>query len=187
VVGIIVIYQGESMKSIPAPLQKNPDRPAIPAGYGIRTDSEGLLTWEWVDDRMQKSRNYWICSTRPDGRPHAIPVWGVWFEDTLFFGTDPVSTKGKNLAADPRVVVHLESGDEVVIIESNVQEVKDKETLTAIAQAYNRKYPGFSADPDVDLGGITYAVRPQSVLAWLENDFINSATRWRIVGPGDQE
>ncbi len=30
--------------------------------------------------------NYWICTTRPDGRPHSIPVWGFWLDGGLYFG-----------------------------------------------------------------------------------------------------
>ena len=44
--------------------------------YGIHTSDEGLMDWSWVDEQMAKSRNYWICTTRPDGKPHAAPVWG---------------------------------------------------------------------------------------------------------------
>ncbi|MCZ2096160.1 MAG: hypothetical protein LC121_07825 [Anaerolineae bacterium] len=55
-------------------------RPAMTSGYGISTKPQGMLDWSWVDDQMTKSRSYWVCSTRPDGRPHAAPVWGVWYE-----------------------------------------------------------------------------------------------------------
>ncbi|MEI6136703.1 MAG: pyridoxamine 5'-phosphate oxidase family protein [Chloroflexota bacterium] len=31
--------------------------------------------------RLRTAMNYWIATTRPDGRPHAAPVWGVWLDD----------------------------------------------------------------------------------------------------------
>ena len=75
------------------------DRPALAAGYGLLPESEGkgLLPWNWVTERLERSRNYWIATTRPDGRPHVMPVWGVWMEDALYFGTDPASVKGRNI------------------------------------------------------------------------------------------
>src|SRR3954467_12923982 len=99
------------------------ERPSMPTGYGIATGDDGQLPWSWVERECTKSRNYWICTTRPDGRPHAMPVWGLWFDGALVFSTDPASTKGRNLAARPDVVVHLESGDDVVIVEGRVREL----------------------------------------------------------------
>ena len=63
-------------------------RPVMPKGYGIRKGNTGLFAWSHVEGRMSAARNYWVCTTTPDGRPHAMPVWGVWIERTLCFGTD---------------------------------------------------------------------------------------------------
>src|SRR5947209_5813545 len=30
-----------------------------------------MLPWSWARDRLVASHNYWISTTRPDGRPHA--------------------------------------------------------------------------------------------------------------------
>ncbi len=152
----------------------------MPAGYGIRKDGQGQLGWDWVEERMARSRNYWICSSRADGRPHSMPVWGVWLDGSLYFGTNRESVKGRNLANDPRVAVHLESGDEAVIIESSAEEVRDNETLARIALAFSQKYPGMPVEPDPSPEVVYYAIRPKLVLAWLENDFPNTATRWRF-------
>ena len=50
---------------------------------------------------MSKAHNYWVSTTRPDGRPHVMPVWGVWIEEILFRdgpavaqGTEPGATAG---------------------------------------------------------------------------------------------
>ncbi|HSN73709.1 MAG TPA: pyridoxamine 5'-phosphate oxidase family protein, partial [Anaerolineae bacterium] len=95
----------------PQPLAQ---RPAM-QDYGISDEPDGLLPWSFASQRMAAARNYWIGSSRPDGRPHAAPVWGVWLDDVFYFGTVPGSVKARNLAANPALVVHLESGDEVVI------------------------------------------------------------------------
>jgi nitroimidazol reductase NimA-like FMN-containing flavoprotein (pyridoxamine 5'-phosphate oxidase superfamily) len=149
--------------------------------YGIATDTTGMVAWEWVDEHMAKARNYWICTTRPDGRPHAAPVWGVWLDGTLYFGSDRQSRKVRNLTANPAVVVHLESGDDTVIFEGTVEEVADRDILVRIAAAYAAKYPPFAPDPDPGPTGINYALRPHTVFAWREQDFPTSATRWRFA------
>ena len=151
-------------------------RPEMP-GYGVRSRGEGMLAWGWVEERMGGARNYWVATTRPDGRPHVAPVWGVWVDGTLYFGTGRRSRKGRNLAANPSVVVHLESGDDVVIIEGVAEAVADRTTVAAIDAAYREKY-GMGAGEDD--GAAWYALRPSAAFAWLERDFPNTATRWRF-------
>jgi hypothetical protein len=56
------------------------DRPTFVESYGIKPDGKGLIAWDDVCARLAKSRNYWVATSRPDGRPHSMPVWGVWLE-----------------------------------------------------------------------------------------------------------
>ena len=151
--------------------------------YGLPADWEGLLPWSYVTEGMQRSRNCWICTTRPDDRPHAMPVWGVWVEGALYFGTGAKSVKGHNLAANPAVVVHLESGDEAVIGEGEAVPVvqPDRARLERMADAYGAKYCGFRPEYPEEPGGL-WTVRPRVAFGWLEQDFGKSATRWRFDG-----
>lgn len=157
-------------------------RPDMPAGYGLAPAEAGkLLPWAWAEERLIASRNYWICSTRPDGRPHSAPVWGVWVDNALYFGTDFHSTKGKNLAANPAVSVHLESGDEVVIIEGQAESVPlTPELAPKLDEGYLAKYQLKLSEAAE--GGPILRIWPQTVLAWLETDFPNTATRWQFAG-----
>jgi hypothetical protein len=111
-----------------------------------------------------------------DGRPHATPVWGVWVEGTLYFGTSRGPHKGRNLATNPALTVHLESGDDVVIIEGMVEEVTDRASLAAVDAAYQAKY-GISVG-EAGNEVVWYVLRPETAYVWLESDFPNTATRW---------
>jgi nitroimidazol reductase NimA-like FMN-containing flavoprotein (pyridoxamine 5'-phosphate oxidase superfamily) len=129
-----------------------------------------MLSWEWAVERLSAARNYWICSTRPDGSPHAAPVWGLWHDDAVVFSTAPASRKGRNLARDGRVAVHLESGDEVVILEGEVEEAAFDDR---IADAYEAKY-GYRPQ-----GARPWLrVRARVGYAWLEADYPGTATRF---------
>lgn len=156
-------------------------RPHVPGDYGLSPDDSNLLDWSWVVERLTTARSYWICSTYPDGRPHASPVWGGYAvqDDRMVFAISEASRKGRNLTADPRVTVHLESGDEVVIIEGHVERVTDDAMLARVVEAYGDKY-GDSFQPTVEelRDNLVYAVVPRVVLAWLEADYPNTATRW---------
>ena len=157
-------------------------RPAM-QDYGISDEPDGLLPWSYASQQLTAARNYWIGSTRPDGRPHAAPVWGVWLDGVLYFGTGSGSVKARNLAANPALVVHLESGDEVVILEGEAQWLTDVDPALweRIADHYAAKYPGFRPDPPSPQGPFV-ALRPKIAFGWLEQDFVRSATRWTFGG-----
>ena len=77
---------------------------------------QNVLSWPQVAACLAAARNYWLCTTTPAGAPHAAPVWGVVTGGTLYLYSERRTVKARNLAADPRVVVHLESGEDVVIV-----------------------------------------------------------------------
>lgn len=152
-------------------------RPNMPEGYGIEpSETTDMVPWEFIRERLTAARSYWVSTTRPDGRPHAMPVWGLWLDDVFYFSTDPDSRKGKNLTANPNVVVHLESGDEVAIVEGVAEKTMNLAVRRQFADAYDVKYQ-VRPDPD-DPDTLIYGVRPKVVLAWGEQDFPQSATRW---------
>jgi hypothetical protein len=148
-------------------------RPRFAEGYGISKESAGLLDWSWAVDRLTESRNYGIVTANADGRPHAAPVWGLWLDDSVVFSTSLQSRKGRNLARDPRVVVHLESGDEVVILEGSIEPA---ELNAGIADAYKEKY-GWGPDPSGGSDG-WFRLRPSLAYAWLEREYPKTATRF---------
>jgi PPOX class probable F420-dependent enzyme len=151
-------------------------RPSFPDVYGIHEDADGLLDWSWAAERLAAARNYWVSTTRPDGRPHAMPVWGLWHEDAFYFSSAPSSRKARNLEINPAVVVHLESGDEVVVVEGEAGRVTDEELLKRLSTDYSGKY-GYEVTFTAEGRGLV-VVRPRVAYAWREQDFPTSATRF---------
>jgi hypothetical protein len=142
------------------------------------------LPWTWATERLTRARNYWIVTTRPDGKPHSRPVWGVWLDDIFYFSTG--SLAAQNLATRPAITVHLESGSEVVIIEGVAEPVSDIALVEQVVSLYNQKY-NWNVDPH-NLPGPFYAVRPQVAFGWHldeselnpESTGLGTATRWRF-------
>jgi PPOX class probable F420-dependent enzyme len=150
----------------------------MPAAYGVPTDGSGAqrLPWSWAVGQLTAARNYWIVTTRQDGRPHAAPVWGLWLDDAVWFSTSPRSEKGRNMARDPRVVIHLESGDDTVILEGEVELPQDRAALDRFVEAYEKKY-AYRPELEDENQGI-FVLRPHVAQTWTESDFPRSATRW---------
>lgn len=151
------------------PVEPIAQRPHLPKDYGVPATIEGVLAWGHARERLERARNYWIATVRPDRRPHAVPLWGVWVDETLYFDGSPKTRRGRNIAANPAVAVHLESGDDVVIVEGVAEEVAtpDPSLAARIAAAYGGKYaPDYQPKPDQWDGGGLYAVRPRVAFAW---------------------
>lgn len=149
------------------------DRPAIPSSYGIEPISKGrLLDWGTAEARLAAARNYWVATASPRGTPHASPVWGIWHQGAFYFGTDPRSRKGRDLVVNPIAVVHLESGDDVVILEGTVSGLRPDEVSSELDAAYADKY-GFPLK-----GNHVFRLVPRRAFGWAEADFPKSATRW---------
>lgn len=139
--------------------QPRRSRPHIPE-YGISEGEEGMLTWEWVEEQLTASRIYWLATTRPDGHPHAVPSWGTWIDGKLYFGGGDKTRHGRNLRENPHMVVHLESGEDVVILETIVEAATDVDPaiVQQVGDDYERKY-NMREEP-------VYVATPRKAFAW---------------------
>jgi nitroimidazol reductase NimA-like FMN-containing flavoprotein (pyridoxamine 5'-phosphate oxidase superfamily) len=142
-----------------------------------------LLPWSWAEERLAKAENYWFATVRPDGRPHAMPAWAVWIEGALYFEGSPETRRARNIAGNPWVAVHLESGTEVVIIEGKAEAWPKPERPLAerLAQAFGTKYGerfDYHPEPDQwDEGGL-WRLQPSVAFGW--SSFTKDPTRWRF-------
>jgi hypothetical protein len=158
--------------------EPTPAAPRMAAGYGVPSDASGaeLVPWSWAVERLEAARNYWICTTRADGRPHAVPVWGLWLDDAVWLATSRESQKARNLAQNRALVVHVESGDETVILEGDAEEARGRAALERLVEPYAAKYD-HRMDPG-DEETAWFVLRPRVAHTWRERDFPRSATRW---------
>jgi len=155
----------------------NASRPHMP-GYALTASvaGENLLPFEWAEERLVGSHNYWISTVRPDGAPHSMAVWGVWIDGAFWFGTGAQSRKARNLANDARCVVTTEGAEECAVVEGSAAPVENTARLAGFLAAYEKKYGwDMSTSP-----GPTFEVKPKVVFGFCEKPelFLNSATRW---------
>ena len=111
------------------------------------------------------SRNYWICTTRLDGRPHAKPVWGAWIDDRALWSTgdqsvdraQPGRQPGRGRARGERRRDRDPRGD--------VRVRARRGLIARFVEVYADKY-----DIRLELAEI-YGLRPDTCLAWTEADY----------------
>ncbi|SRR6266851_5432424 len=155
-------------------------RPHMP-GYDLPKTKKGLLPWKWAEDRLIKSRQYWIATTRPDGRPHVMIVWALWMDGILYFSTGSKSRKARNLAANPYCTMCSQQADEAVILEGGVETETDVERIREFIRLYEKKYKWDMSDMAeglLTLNEPVFCLRPKMAFGLWEKTFASSATRW---------
>jgi len=144
--------------------------------------THGHIPSNKIENWLRAARSIWVSTTRPDGRPHAVPVWFIWDDHKVYFISARSLQKSKNLAHQSWIVLHLGDGDDVVILEGPATIVTEREELERIDAAYRAKYvdPGSGAqatifEPDSDL----YCVDVRHIMAW-EYGTVANRTDWKF-------
>ena len=104
-------------------------------------------SWDAIQQLLGDAQLYWIVSVRADGRPHAVPLVGVWHDGAFAFCTGAQEQKQRNLDANAQVAVTTgstgadgwDSGVDVVV-EGRAVRVTDPEALRELAAAWYAKY-----------------------------------------------
>ena len=111
-------------------------------------------SWELVRERLanpEHQRTSWLATTRPDGRPHLMPVITTWIDGAIHLIVGEGTRKGRNLAADGHCVVAtssttLPSLD--IVIEGRAEPVTDEDAVRHLAEVYRTS--GWPLEPNGD-------------------------------------
>ena len=145
----------------------------------------GDLTWSEICERFDGVRNWWIATSGPDG-PHSVPVWGVVIKQTLYFYGQPDGVRTRNLQADQRMVAHLESGENVLILHGRALTANRKIDDADVVSSYAAKYdspsdleylPGQTSMAEV----LLFQIDPMRAIAWevtAPDNWVNR--RWQV-------
>ncbi len=154
--------------------------------YGVDTPSWAPLPWSWAAQRLLANRNFWVVTVSAQGRPHALPVWGVWDngENRFAFSCGPRSRKARNLKANAQVAIMTEDTVECLSLEGRAALVRDTARQDMWIERYIAKYRPMSADLSAEFirQNLIVEVEPERALAVIEREeeFATRATRWRF-------
>jgi Pyridoxamine 5'-phosphate oxidase len=137
----------------------------LPPGYG---KPKKTLPWRDVKRDLEEAPNYWVASTRPDGRPHVVPRDGLWLDDTWYYGGSDDTVHNRNLQHNRSLAMHIGDGMKAIIVEGKADFVHPpSDVAERLADANNRKYAhyGMKATPETYTAGV-WALKARRVLAW---------------------
>lgn len=144
----------------------------------------GFIPWRMLDRQLQALRTVWVSTTRPDGRPHSVPVWFLWEngdQPGIVFLTSGETQKRHNLEKQAWTVVHAGDGDDTYILEGEAERLTDPAELERLNRAYMEKYvdPYSGAQASIGAADYVYRVRVKHVMMWLYGAIANR-TDWHF-------
>jgi len=95
-----------------------------------------VLPWAEARQRLTGGGTHWLATTRPDGRPHVVPVGAVWLDGALYFTTGQGTRKEQNLAHNPQSVITITTPDYDLIVEGAAARMRDEARLQRLAALY---------------------------------------------------
>lgn len=148
----------------------------LPPGYG---NPKKKLSWGDVKRDLEDAPNYWVASTRPDGRPHVVPRDGLWLDDTWYYGGSDSTVHNRNLQHNRALAMHIGDGMRAIIVEGDADFIHPVgEIAERLPDMNNRKYGHYGMDATAETytkGGV-WALKARRVLAW--NLLFEDATRF---------
>jgi len=152
----------------------------FPSGYGT---AQRTLAWEEVLARLEEAPAYWLSLARPDGRPHVVPLDGIWVDDAWWYGGAPGTVHIRTVEANPQAVMHLPDPMRAVIVEGEVRRASPAPELAQrLADASNEKYAHYGLKNVASTYASALGLFPRRVLAW--SAFPSDATRFDFA-PGN--
>jgi hypothetical protein len=160
------------------------ERPHMP-DYGVDTPAWEALPWSWAAERLARSRNLWVVTVSATGRPHALPVWGVWDDDrpAFMWSCGPRSRKVADIAANPQVCVMADDTVECVSIEGHAARLEDEAAIAHWVGRYLHKYEGEGITAGFLRANAMFELTPERAFGIVEreDEFSTRATRWRFA------
>jgi hypothetical protein len=108
-------------------------------------DAGEPTAWAAARERLETPelyRTYWLTTLHDDGRPHAMPILGLWLDGVFYFLTGERTRKGENLARDGRCVVTVSVTSPPALdlaAEGTASKVTDEPTLRRVIDAYGER------------------------------------------------
>ena len=105
-----------------------------------------------IEDRLRTESTVWLSSTRPDGRPHIVPVWFNWDGQVFDLFSKPSAQKVRNIREHADVMLAIGQPDEdfdVELVEGKAS-VLDVPTADVIRPQMFEKYADLMARAGLD-------------------------------------
>ena len=123
------------------------------------------LNRQEVDELLSKEEICYIATSRPDGRPHVMPIWFIYHEGRIWFETDITTVKFKNIQHNNCVMIVF-GGKSTYIVEGSVKWRKESELGFPIRKMYWEKYGEAMDDSYITEKTLLFELIPEKEQSW---------------------
>ncbi len=117
----------------------------------------------------------WLGTNGRDGYPHAVPVWFVWHDGAVLTFSQPHAAKARNLAADARASLSLETsddGEDWLLIQGDAELLPEPTAvwIEEVREQYLAKYSdglaalGWPLERIIDDFSLVICLRPRKLI-----------------------
>jgi nitroimidazol reductase NimA-like FMN-containing flavoprotein (pyridoxamine 5'-phosphate oxidase superfamily) len=112
-------------------------------------DDDISLSQEELQSLIARETIAVVASIDPDGTPHAVPVWPILIGEDLYFETERVSRKARNLRERPAccVVFGLGTWAPSAVLFGRAAEIADEGVRAKVREITGIRYYGTTAHP----------------------------------------
>jgi hypothetical protein len=103
------------------------------------SDESKTTSWEMARERLanpENPRTCWLATTRPNGRPHLMPVIAFWIDGALHIVAGEGTRKARDLGADGGCVVGMSSTtlpSMDIVVEGHADALTDEDEVRRVA------------------------------------------------------
>jgi hypothetical protein len=105
-----------------------------------------------------------LCTVRPDGRPHSAGIGLAEHAGNLYFTSGPETRKSRNLAENPACTLSLRLDGIDLVFEGDAQRVSDRATLEEVAAIF--RDGGWPATVEGDAFTAPYSAQSAGPSPW---------------------
>src|SRR5205823_5674922 len=103
------------------------------------------LTSEEIDAFLGEQKTARVATVGPDGDPHVVPLWFVWFDGSMFMNSTRGNVTVENLRRSPNVAAVCDDGETYddlrgVVVRGPVVEAGDDPRIPDVEHRWSAKY-----------------------------------------------
>lgn len=109
----------------------------------LARDESGTTSWDVARERLanpETPRTSWLATTRPDGRPHLMPLNAFWIDGALHIVAGEGTRKARNLLADGRCAIATSSSTLPsldIVVEGRAEPLTEDDAVRHVAEVLN--------------------------------------------------
>ena len=118
-----------------------------------------------INSLLKNEELVFIATSREDATPHITPIWFVYHKGKIYFETDNITVKFRNIKKNKKVALCF-GGKNTYIIEGTVKWWKEKEAPIPFRKLFWDKYKDAMDDSFITEKTRIFEVLPEKEISW---------------------